>query len=83
MKTILQRVITQVSVSSGFPEGDLKPETRIDRENQINMDSLDQVELGMMIEDEFCVEIPDQDFEKFTDIQSIVTYLEGRKVRGY
>ena len=43
--------------------------------DEIGADSLDAVEIVMRLEDEFDTEIKDADFEKFTDIESIVRYL--------
>ncbi len=44
----------------------------------LEADSLDAVEIIMAFEDEFDIEIPDEDAEKFTNIGDIVTYIEGR-----
>ncbi len=37
-------------------------------------DSLDTVEPGMALEDEFGIEIPDEDAEKITTVQNAVDY---------
>ena len=44
----------------------------------LEADSLDAVEIIMGIEDEFDLEIPDEDAEKFLVIGDIVKYLEDR-----
>ena len=41
-------------------------------------DSLDLVEFGMALEDEFKIEIPDEAFGKFYTLKDTVTYLESR-----
>lgn len=44
-------------------------------------DSLDLLELTMSIEDEFGIEIPDEDIEpKFTKVQSIIDYVRPQVV---
>ena len=42
-------------------------------------DSLDTVELIMQLEEEFGIEIPDDDAEKITTVQAAVDYLESNK----
>ncbi len=42
----------------------------------LEADSLDAVEIIMAIEDEFDIEIPDEDAEKFKTIGDIVKYVE-------
>ncbi len=44
----------------------------------LEADSLDAVEIIMAFEDEFDIEISDEDAEKFTNIGDIVKYIEGR-----
>jgi acyl carrier protein len=45
----------------------------------LEADSLDAVEIIMALEDEFDVEIPDEDAEKFKNIGDIATYIEANK----
>jgi acyl carrier protein len=47
--------------------------------DDLNLDSLDIVELMMKMEDEFGVEIPEEDAEGLKSISDIVTYLEKKK----
>jgi acyl carrier protein len=59
------------------------------REDQIQMDtaitddlgadSLDLVEVLMACEDEFDVEIPDEDAEKFKNVGDLVHYIENNQ----
>lgn len=46
--------------------------------NDLDADSLDAVEVMMDIEDEFEIEIPDEDAEKFKNIKDIVAYVESK-----
>lgn len=50
-------------------------------QGDLNADSLDVVELVMAFEDEFDVEIPDEEAEKITTVKEAVDYLE-KKLNG-
>jgi acyl carrier protein len=45
--------------------------------DDLGADSLDQVELVMALEEEFGLEIPDEDAEKITRVKEAVSYIEG------
>lgn len=47
--------------------------------NDLGADSLDVVELLMAIEDEFEVEIPDEEIENIKTIGDLVKYIENNK----
>jgi len=55
----------------------IKPETSI--MNDLEADSLDAVEIVMAIEDEFGIEISDEDAEQFKNIGDIARYVESRQ----
>ncbi|MCF6464632.1 acyl carrier protein [Clostridium sp. Cult2] len=46
--------------------------------NDLDADSLDAVEVMMALEDEFNIEIPDEDAGKFKNIGDIVKYIEEK-----
>ncbi|HHY91089.1 MAG TPA: acyl carrier protein [Clostridiales bacterium] len=46
--------------------------------NDLEADSLDAVEIIMAIEDEFDIEIPDEDAEEFKNLGDIVHYVEEK-----
>ncbi len=46
--------------------------------DDLGADSLDIVELIMAMEEEFDVEIPDEDAERLKTVQDVVKYLEGK-----
>lgn len=56
---------------------DMKMETNIAED--LGADSLDVVELLMAIEDEFDVEIPDEEIENIKTIGDLVRYIENNK----
>lgn len=45
----------------------------------LDADSLDAVEIIMALEDEYGVEIPDEEVEKFRDINDIIKYIEANR----
>jgi len=47
--------------------------------NDLEADSLDAVEIIMAIEDEFGLEVPDEEAEGFKNIGDIVKYVETHK----
>ena len=60
----------------GVDEGLITPEASF--VDDLNADSLDLVELIMTLEEEFKVEIPDEDAEKLQTIGDAMDYLEER-----
>ena len=47
--------------------------------NDLGADSLDTVELIMEFEEEFSIEIPDEDAENITTVNSAIKYIEEHK----
>ena len=47
--------------------------------DDLNLDSLDSVELIMSTEEEFGIEIPDEDVMNFKTVNDIVNYIEEHK----
>lgn len=44
----------------------------------LGADSLDTVELVMAFEEEFSIEVPDEDAEKLQKVGDVVSYIEGK-----
>ena len=47
--------------------------------DDLGADSLDTVELIMQLEEEFGIEIPDEEAEKMTTVKSVVDYIEANQ----
>lgn len=58
----------------GCNEEDIKMESNLIED--LDADSLDIVELTVALEDEFDIEVPDEDFEKLSTVKSIIDYIE-------
>jgi acyl carrier protein len=65
-----------ISEQLGVPEADVKPEASF--VNDLGADSLDTVELVMALEEEFGVEIPDEDAEKIGTVQNAIDYIKSK-----
>lgn len=59
----------------GVDEKQLNPEAFFI--DDLGADSLDTVELVMALEEEFDVEIPDEDAEKIATVQNAIDYIKG------
>ncbi len=77
MAEIEAKVKKIISEQLGVPEADVKPEASF--VNDLGADSLDTVELVMALEEEFGVEIPDEDAEKIATVQNAIDYVKAKK----
>ena len=73
---IVAKVKKIISEQLGVPEADVKPEASF--VNDLGADSLDTVELVMALEEEFSVEIPDEDAEKIATVQNAIDYIKAK-----
>jgi acyl carrier protein len=72
--TIAERVKQIIVDELGVDEAEVTPNARFI--DDLGADSLDTVELVMRFEEEFNVEIPDEDAEKITSVRDAVDYIE-------
>ncbi len=74
--SVLERLKKIVVEQLSVDEEQVTPEASIT--DDLGADSLDRVELVMAIEQEFNIEISDEDAEKIKTIQDAVTYVQKR-----
>ena len=74
MATVLDRVKSVVAEKLGVDESEVTPSSSFTED--LNADSLDLVELIMAFEEEFGLEIPDDEAENITTIKSAVDWIE-------
>lgn len=76
LSTVFERVSKVVVDRLGVDESEVKLEASF--RDDLGADSLDVVELVMELEDEFDMEISDEDAEKIATVGSAISYIEGK-----
>lgn len=76
MSTVFERVSKVVVDRLGVDEGEIKLEASF--RDDLGADSLDVVELVMELEDEFDMEISDEDAEKIATVGDAISYIESK-----
>ena len=71
---IFDKIKEIIAEQLGVEEDVITMETNLMKD--LEADSLDAVEIIMAIEDEYDIEIPDEDAEKFQTVTDIVKYVE-------
>ena len=71
---IFEKVRKIICDQFDLEEDDVTPETLL--EDDLEADSLDLVDLVMSFEDEFQIEVPDEDVENIKTVGDIVKYSE-------
>jgi acyl carrier protein len=70
---VLEKVIEMIAEQLGVGANSIKEGTSLIED--LGADSLDVVELIMACEDEFGVEIPDEEAEKMVTVKDVVEYI--------
>ncbi|NMR89763.1 acyl carrier protein [Soehngenia saccharolytica] len=73
---VFEKVKHIIADQLGVEEDEITMQTSM--MGDLQADSLDAVEIMMALEDEFEIEIPDEDAENFKNIGDIVKYIEGK-----
>lgn len=74
---IFEKVKNLISEQLDVDESEIELESSF--QEDLEADSLDVVELVMAMEDEFEIEIPDEEAEKLTTVKNAVDYIEKNK----
>jgi len=74
---IKDRVRTIIANQLGVEEGTVQLESKF--VDDLGADSLDTVELVMAFEEEFSIEIPEEEAEKITNVKAAVDYITAHR----
>lgn len=72
-KEVTERIVSVVKNFDQVDPNKVNPETKF--ADDLGLDSLDIVEVVMAIEDEFAIEIPDQEADKISSIAEAIDYI--------
>ncbi|MBP7088509.1 MAG: acyl carrier protein [Candidatus Omnitrophica bacterium] len=73
---ITDKVKDIISEQLGVKKEEIKPESSFI--DDLGADSLDTVEVVMALEEEFGIEIPDEEAEKITTVGEAIKYIEEK-----
>jgi acyl carrier protein len=72
----IQEKVTEIIVEQlGVSADQVKPESKMIED--LGADSLDAVELVMAVEEEFGIEVPDEEAEKLASVGDIIAHVEA------
>ncbi|MFH1964252.1 MAG: acyl carrier protein [Acidobacteriota bacterium] len=75
---LLEDQVKEIIVEQlGVDEGDVKMESHF--VDDLGADSLDTVELVMKLEEDFDIEIPDEDAEKIQTVRDAIDYINSHR----
>jgi acyl carrier protein len=72
---MFEKIRTTIASQLSIDEEEIKMESSF--MNNLGADSLDIVELIMALEEEYEIEIPDEDVEKITTVGDVVEYIKA------
>jgi len=72
----MERIKKIIAEQLGVDEAEISPESHFI--DDLGADSLDTVELVMALEEEFGIEIPDEDAEKIQTVGDVAKYIDER-----
>ncbi|MGE5851150.1 MAG: acyl carrier protein [Candidatus Methylomirabilota bacterium] len=78
MSAALDEKVKKIIIDQlGVDEAEVTPEAKFI--DDLGADSLDTVELVMALEEEFGIEIPDEDAEKIATVRDAINYIQEHK----
>jgi acyl carrier protein len=77
-KSTIDRVIDIVVEHLNVQPSDVSPESKL--VDDLGADSLDAVEITMALEEEFGIQVPDEDAEKLATVGEITQFIEDKQL---
>lgn len=74
--SITDKITEAIIDKLGVEESQIKPEASF--VDDLGADSLDTVELIMALEEDFDLEIPDEDAESLTTVKAVIDYITDK-----
>ncbi len=75
-ENIKATVISLIADQAGVAESEIKGETNL--QTDLELDSLDIMDLLLVMEEEFDMQIPDEELSKIQTVNDIVAYIENK-----
>ena len=73
-----QKIIVLIAEKLNIDQSTVKTEEML---QDLGADSLDMVEIIMKLEEQFSVEINDEEAEKLTNVQEVINYVHGLRTK--
>ncbi|MGI5922295.1 MAG: acyl carrier protein [Syntrophomonadaceae bacterium] len=70
----VKKIIVEIK---DIPEEEIQPDSRFS--DDLDADSLDIVEMLMLLEEKYDIHIPEEEAEKLKTVQDLVDYIEQQK----
>ena len=77
MASVVEKVKVIIVTELGTSPDKVVPEAKFVED--LGADSLDTVELVMAFEEEFGIEVPEEETDKLVSVGAVVSYIEGLK----
>ena len=74
MNDVAREVSRQITAVLGAPPERVTPDARLIQD--LGADSLDSVSLVLAIEDQFAIDVPDEELEQLRTVQQLTEYVE-------
>jgi len=77
VSSVAEIVIEVIAEKMGVPKEDVKPEAHL--VNDLNVDSLDQADIVMELEEKFDMSVSEEEAAKIRTVGDIIKYIEQHK----
>ena len=75
MSEVQSKVVEIIVDKLGVKESEVVPEASFT--NHLGADSLDAIDIVMTIEDQYAIEVPDENIENMKTVEDIVSFIES------
>ena len=76
-----ERILEIIAAQFTMDVASLNP--KMDFRDDLNADSIDLVELIMTMEDEFGIQVSDDDIKKLNTIEDVIDYVEELEIKNW